>query len=66
MAVAIVMAVVVSFVTPVFAQDERVAEIRGHGNHTTPDTVIVDLSGLKVGDPVTDKSIREAEKTIRR
>jgi hypothetical protein len=26
----------------------------------------VDLSGLKVGDPVTDKSIREAEKAIRR
>jgi outer membrane protein assembly factor BamA len=61
----IVVAVVVSFVTPAYAQDERIAEIRVHGNHTTPDAVVMDLSGLKVGDPVTDKSIREAEKAIR-
>jgi outer membrane protein assembly factor BamA len=46
--------------------DERIAEIRVHGNHTTPDGIILDLSGLKIGDPVTDKSIREAEKAIRR
>jgi outer membrane protein assembly factor BamA len=51
---------------PALAQDERIAEIRVHGNHTTPDAVIVDLSGLKVGDAVTDKSIRESEKAIRR
>ena len=64
--VAIVVIVVVSFVTPAFAQDEHIAEIRVHGNHTTPDEIIRDLSGLNVGDPVTDKSIREAEKAIRR
>jgi len=57
---------VVGTPSALLAQDEHIAEIRVHGNHTTPDAIIVDLSGLKVGDPVSDKSIREAEKTIRR
>src|SRR4051812_13100677 len=57
---------VVSLSVTTFAQDERIAEIRVHGNHTTPDTVVLELSGLHVGDAVTDKTIREAEKTIRR
>src|SRR3954469_20889908 len=56
--VATVVSVVVSFPSSLLAQgDERIAEIRVHGNHTTPDTVILDLSGLRVGDAVTDKSI---------
>ena len=63
--VATLVTVVMSFVTPAYAQDERIAGIRVHGNHTTPDAVVLELSGLKVGDPVTDKSIREAEKAIR-
>src|SRR6476661_3082699 len=65
-AVVLVVAVVVAFSERVFAQDERIAEIRVHGNHSTPDAIILDLSGLKVGDAVTDKTIREAEKAIRR
>src|SRR4051812_515118 len=60
-------AIVLSFPSALLAQDaERIAEIRVHGNHTTPDTVVLELSGLRVGDAVTDKTIREAEKTIRR
>ena len=57
---------VLSFPSTTVAQDERIAEIRVHGNHSTPDAIILDLSGLKVGDAVTDKTIREAEKAIRR
>ena len=59
-------AFVVSIPSVTFAQDERIAEIRVHGNHSTPDAIILELSGLKVGDAVTDKTIREAEKAIRR
>ena len=58
---------VMSFPSPLLAQgNERIAEIRVHGNHTTPDRDILDLSGLKVGDEATDKLFREATKTIRR
>lgn len=58
---------VMSFPSPSLAQgNERIAEIRVHGNHTTPDRDILDLSGLKVGDEVSDKLFREATKTIRR
>jgi outer membrane protein assembly factor BamA len=60
------MTFVAAMPSPTFAQDEQIAEIRVHGNHTTPDAIIVDLSGLKVGDAASDKSIREAEKAIRR
>lgn len=49
------------------AQDEeRIAEIRVHGNHSTPDEDILAMSGLHVGDPATDKALREATKSIRR
>jgi len=61
-----VVAFVVVVPCPIFAQDERIAEIRVHGNHSTPDAIVLELSGLKVGDAVTDKTIREAEKAIRR
>jgi outer membrane protein assembly factor BamA len=55
-----------SFVSPLLAQDERIAEIRVHGNHSTPDSTIIELSGLQVGDELSDKVLREATKTIRR
>ncbi len=61
-----VVCIVCSLSSPAFAQDERIAEIRVHGNHTTPDRDILDLSGLKVGDEASDKLFREATKTIRR
>jgi len=62
----VVCAVIASSVTTFAQGDEHIAEVRVHGNHTTPDGVILELSGLKVGDPATDKAIREAEKAIRR
>jgi len=50
---------------PAVAQ-ERIAEIRVHGNHTTPDTDIIGLSGLKPGDPVTDARLAEATQALRK
>jgi len=44
---------------------ETIAEIRVHGNHTTPDADIIGLSGLKPGDPATDARLAEAEQALR-
>ena len=63
----LVVFVVSSVGSPLLAQsDERIAEIRVHGNHTTPDEEVLGLSGLKIGDEATDKAFREATKAIRR
>jgi len=45
---------------------ERITEIRVHGNHTTPDAQVIELSGLKVGDPASDERLDEAARAIRR
>jgi hypothetical protein len=57
---------VAAFVTPVFAQSERIAEIRVHGNHTTPDADVLELSGLTVGEPATEDVLERAQEAIRR
>jgi outer membrane protein assembly factor BamA len=44
---------------------ERIAEIRVHGNHTTPDSDILMLSGLHVGDEATDARLMEAARVLR-
>ena len=45
---------------------ETIAEIRVHGNHTTPDADVIGLSGLKPGDPATDARLAEAEQALRK
>jgi outer membrane protein assembly factor BamA len=48
------------------AQDPgTIAEIRVHGNHTTPDADILGLAGLAVGQAATEARLREAEARIR-
>jgi outer membrane protein assembly factor BamA len=59
------LAITVSFPAAAHAQ-ETIAEIRVHGNHTTPDADIIGLSGLKPGDPATDARLAEAEETLRK
>jgi hypothetical protein len=50
---------------PAAAQDgERVAEIRVHGNHTTPSAEILALSGLAVGDPATAERLQQAQDVL--
>jgi outer membrane protein assembly factor BamA len=47
------------------AQTEAIAEIRVHGNHTTPEADVIGLSGLTVGAPAADDLLREAEDKLR-
>src|SRR5262245_9901243 len=56
-----------SVLAPVTAHaQETIAEIRVHGNHTTPDADVIGLSGLKPGDAATDARLAEAEQTLRK
>lgn len=41
-----------------------IAELRVHGNHSTPDADIVALSGLAVGQPATDEALAAAKAKI--
>ena len=45
---------------------ETIAEIRVHGNHTTPDADVIALSGLKPGDAASDARLAEAEQALRK
>ena len=47
------------------AQAERIAQIRVHGNHTTPADDILALSGLSTGDEASPERLREAERVMR-
>jgi outer membrane protein assembly factor BamA len=60
--------ILVSWVSPARAQQtppEVVAEIRVHGNHTTPDEEVIKLTGIAVGQPVTADTIAEVAKRLR-
>jgi outer membrane protein assembly factor BamA len=45
---------------------ETIAEIRVHGNHTTPDAEVIALSGLKPGDAASETRLAEAELALRK
>jgi outer membrane protein assembly factor BamA len=47
------------------AQTEAIAEIRVHGNHTTPDADVIGLSGLAIGEPASEERLRQAEDALR-
>jgi outer membrane protein assembly factor BamA len=56
----------IAVLVPVLAHaQEVIAEIRVHGNHTTPDADIIGLSGLKTGEPATEARLAEAEQALR-
>jgi outer membrane protein assembly factor BamA len=48
------------------AGQETIAEIRVHGNHTTPDADVIGLSGLKTGEPASEARLAEAEQALRK
>ena len=54
------------FVPATAHAQETIAEIRVHGNHTTPDADVIGLSRLKPGDPATDARLAEAEQALRK
>ncbi len=43
---------------------ERIAEIRVHGNHTTPDADVLAIAGLTLGEPATPDRLTEAESRL--
>ena len=45
--------------------DAVIAEIRVHGNHTTPDTDILTITGLATGVDASDTVLRAAERALR-
>jgi len=52
-------------VSSVAAQQETIAEIRVHGNHTTPDADVISLSGLSTGEAASETALRDAETKLR-
>ena len=54
------------FVSSVAAQAaDLIAEIRVHGNHTTPNADVLALAGLTLGEPATPTRLTEAEEQLR-
>lgn len=46
--------------------EDVIAQIRIHGNHSTPDAVILALVDLRVGQPATDAALDEARLRVER
>jgi outer membrane protein assembly factor BamA len=44
---------------------EHVAEVRIHGNHTTPDDAVIKLTGITLGDPVTAETLPQVAQRLR-
>jgi hypothetical protein len=59
--VTFVLFVALFVVSSVALAQETIAEIRVHGNHTTPDADVISLSGLTVGGSAGDPSLHDAE-----
>ncbi|HEY7189381.1 MAG TPA: FtsQ-type POTRA domain-containing protein [Vicinamibacterales bacterium] len=53
------------FVPFVAEAQDTIAEIRVHGNHTTPDADVISLSGLTVGGNAADPSLHDAEEKLK-
>lgn len=60
-------AIFVFFVVDISAAQpqDAIAEIRVHGNHTTPDADILGLAGLTVGAAATEATLAEAQEKLR-
>jgi len=43
---------------------ERLVEIRVHGNHATPDDIVLSLAGLAIDQPFSDQSIQDAQQRL--
>ena len=54
------------FAVPTSAQaPEKITEVRVHGNHTTPDTDILQISGLAAGVEPSEARLKDAEQKLR-
>jgi hypothetical protein len=64
--IAVVVLAFLASAVPAAAQtEERIADVRVHGNHTTPDADVLAISGLAAGDPATAERLQQAEARLR-
>jgi len=63
--VIVVGVVAIVFVPVVASAQNTIAEIRVHGNHTTPDADVISLSGLAVGGNAADAPLHDAEEKLK-
>lgn len=62
---ALVLALVIGVVQDAaHAPQEVIAEVRVHGNHTTPDADVLALSDVQVGEPVTEERLRAIQAAL--
>lgn len=47
------------------AEGRRISDVRVHGNHTTPDAVVIELAGVKTGDPAPPDTPKQIEARLR-
>ena len=51
--------------TPQAAAGRLISDVRVHGNHTTPDAEVLELAGVKVGDPALPGTPKQVEARLR-
>lgn len=44
---------------------ERIADVRVHGNHTTPDADVLAIAGLQIGEDATEAALDAASRKLR-
>jgi outer membrane protein assembly factor BamA len=65
-AVALALVLASAFALSAFAQvAEQIAEVRIHGNHATPDEEVLKLTGITLGESVTDETLPQVAKRLR-
>ena len=50
---------------PQMAAGRRISDVRVHGNHTTPDARVLELAGVKAGDPASPDTPEQVEARLR-
>lgn len=60
-----ILALLLASVVALGAQAETITEIRVHGNHTTPDEIILSLSGLTTGADASEPTLKQAEQKLK-
>ncbi len=60
------LALVVSLGIQAAAAPQTISDVRVHGNHSTPDAVILELAGIKPGDPFAPGTAKEVETRLRK
>src|SRR5918992_1556622 len=67
-ALALAFVLAAAFALPANANAQNVeqgAEVRIHGNHTTPDVEIIKLTGIPIGESVTAETLPQIAKRLR-